>query len=150
MDRPSERTVGELMQQRPDQPTILMGLAQFLSQDVRPAIEDKGLSFRVLIASAVAMSMALEQSGMDQREIDEMQSLGRLLDGLVPTADLTPKCRRETLGHMNEEIARMLKEDDIAPQQLDDLRGLLKVTLASQIAAMNPRFDLSDTLEKTA
>ncbi len=135
------------MQERPDQATMLMAMAQFFASEVRPAIDDKGLSFRVLIASAVATSLALEQAGMHEREVAEMQSLGRILGGLVPTGELSDRTRRHTLREMNTEVARGLRHDSLDDDTVAALAVHLKATLGARLAAINPRFDTRDKVE---
>lgn len=137
------------MQERPDQATMLMAMAQFLASEVRPAVADKGLSFRVLIASAVATSLALEQNGMHEREVAEMQSLGSILGGLVPTDELSDATRRRTLREMNTVVARGLREDAFDDETVARLGSHLKRTLAARLAAINPRFDIRDQVEDT-
>src|SRR5690606_2436834 len=60
---PADRT-GGLMFDRPDAATVLFGLAAFLEQDVRPALQDKALAFRVRIAAHLAQTLAL-QAGLE-------------------------------------------------------------------------------------
>lgn len=48
---------------RPEPPALLLGLARFLEEEVKPAIPERGLSYRCLVAASLCKSLAAELSG---------------------------------------------------------------------------------------
>ena len=132
------------MQERPDDATTLIGLATFLAREVRPAIGDKGLRFRTLIAAHLAKSVAMSIATADQRRREALDDLADLLQREAPGPD--PGAERETLRAWQEELAVGLRSDTISVD-LDALRDVLMKSLASDIRIANDRFDLNDSLE---
>ncbi len=56
----------------PDDPTLLAGVARFLMADVRPAVQDAGLRFRLLVAASVLQQvgagLGLESTAVDDKD----------------------------------------------------------------------------------
>lgn len=132
------------MQERPDDATTLLGLAGFLAGEVRPALGDKGLRFRALIAAHLAKSVAMSIATADQRRRQALTALAALLERDVPGPDATEE--KEALRAWQEELSTGLRSDTLAVD-LDALRDVLMAGLASDIRIANDRFDLKDTLE---
>jgi hypothetical protein len=101
---------------------ILGGVARFLDE-LRPTIDDSGLSFRARIASALLDSVAAEDS---QRE----------------ALAASEAARREAIGVDEAELLRRLAEDPPPPEEEERWRAAILAGLSERLAARNPRFDL--------
>src|SRR5262249_24300535 len=102
------------MLERPDKATILNEVARFLEEQVKPALQDPGLSYRALVAGSLLRSVALQRDG------DDRERLARL--GVSSVEELRDKIRARALP--DTALARKLI--------LEGLREELEVT--------NPRF----------
>ena len=132
------------MQERPDDATTLLGLAGFLMAEVRPALGDRGLRFRALIAAHLAKSVAMSIATADQRRRESLTELAALLGRDVPGPDAAQE--KEALRAWQEELSASLRDDTVSVN-LDALRDVLMKGLANDIRIANNRFDLNDTLE---
>ena len=71
------------MQNRPDKTDLLEAVARFLERDVKPAIKDPSLAFRVLIAANLAAVVAGELRVEDAATGAELDRLRALLPELA-------------------------------------------------------------------
>lgn len=132
------------MQDIPDKATLLAAVRRFLKADLAAVIPDPALRFRVLIAANLL--------GVVERELGHEQAhhaaeVGRLV-ALLQDADAEmllglqgDAARREALGPLYE---RLLEGDSADPDAVFDH---VKATLAEKLAVVNPRFDLSSTID---
>lgn len=131
------------MQDEPNKTAILMGVARFLDQDVRPEIADRALAFRVRIAthllSTVVRELAFE-SAADSAELASIQTT--LGEPATPQPDA--QVRAEAIAAGNRELVAGLASGDLDPEALHDH---LERALAARLAVSNPRFDLSPEIE---
>ena len=67
------------MQDRPDKATLLDAVVRFLAGEVLPAVSDKALNFRLLIAANLLTVVSAELRGDDERLCREAQRLRALL-----------------------------------------------------------------------
>lgn len=124
---------------------LLQGLALFLGDTVRPAIDasgDKGLAFRVRIAQHLTMSLALElQSG----EGHDRAAIARL-DALLGTSSTpsTASEARTVRAHLEAQLATSIDDGTAVDEVL--LHDHLHKALADELSVTNPRFDLSQDL----
>lgn len=107
----------------------LAAVARFLDADLRPALTDRALSFRLRIASSLLQSLALEAAHTGALAAAEAQRLGAL--GLGDASAL----------------ARGLREGTVPPERERAVREHLIQTLRERLAAVNPRFDTSPEIE---
>lgn len=137
------------VQQRPDKATLLDAVAQFLVSEVYPAVPDKKLNFRVLIAANLATMVSAELKTADERETAELSRLRALLPGVVQEepAKLTAQARAEALVSLNRELATRLRERRLSREELARAHEHIKQTLTETLAVVNPRFDTSPTIE---
>ena len=68
------------MQDRPDKQTLLDAIAAFLVTEVRPKIDDPGVSFRVLVAAHVCSQVAAEDLHVTS-SLDEARAAARAIVG---------------------------------------------------------------------
>jgi Domain of unknown function (DUF6285) len=123
------------MQDPPDKEMLLHAVARFLAEEVRPAMSDPRLSFRVLIAAHLAMTVANECRSGASEEVDELARLRAIYpdDG-------------GSLRDLNLRLANEVRDGAIA---VDDprLRDHVKKTLLAKLAINSPRFETSPEIE---
>ncbi|MBL8919055.1 MAG: hypothetical protein JNJ54_09370 [Myxococcaceae bacterium] len=135
------------MQNRPDHPTLLDAVAQFLLGEVSPKLEaDKALQFRVLIAANLATVVAAELRTETARFEAEASRLKRLLPAEASALRLdTPDraARLEALEQLNRALTTKLRARSLSPEQLAEVQEALFATAKETLEVTNPRFDLS-------
>jgi hypothetical protein len=137
------------VQQRPDHAALLEAVAQFLISEVYPAIPDKKLNFRVLIAANLANLVCAELKGGEAQSEGELKRLHELLPGVVDgeASGASARSRAEALGALNRELASRLRHRRFDPAALARVQAHLKQTLTETLTLVNPRFDTSPTIE---
>lgn len=135
------------MQDRPSKEVLLDALAGFLLQQVRPAISDPGLSFRVLIAANLATVVAGEIRSEETQDTAELARLRALL----PQVEVQPGTTREELHAcirtLNAALAKQLRSGAFNAAQLAQATSHVKQTLLEKLAVNNPRFETGLDIE---
>jgi hypothetical protein len=133
------------MQDRPEKEVLLDAIANFLINQVRPAISDPGLNFRVLIAANLAVIAAAEIRGEETQDPAELNRLRALLADVPPVGDLTTRTGRyEATRALNHALAEQLKAGKVGYAQAT---AHLKQTLIEKLAVNNPRFETALEIE---
>ena len=133
------------MQDRPEKEVLLDALANFLIQQVRPAVSDPGLNFRVLIAANIAMQVAAEIRGEETQDAAELTRLRELLADVPIAGDLTTRSAQlAATKQLNRELSERLKRGTV---DFAKATAHLKQTLIEKLAVGNPRFDTSLEIE---
>ena len=117
---------------------MLQGLSMFLGGTVRPAIDDKGLAFRVRIAQHLTLSMALELSlaePADRAALKRLHALGFAPADPPTTAAQASAARDAAEGGLAAAIRRGDALDESA------VRQHIEQSLRDELAYTNPRFD---------
>ena len=128
------------MQERPDVSALLGAVGEFLLREVHPALGDKALQFRVLIASHLLSVIDGELAGSEARETCELASLRALLGERAPEGEaLTQAQRREALTRLNRALCAWVRE--APPEALAPAYEHLRRAMAATLAYANPRFD---------
>ena len=125
----------------PDEPTLLRAVARFLETDLRGAITDRGLAFRLRIASHL---LATTAAHLEQGEALETRSLADLTD-LLETPLPPDLGRREILAELHAELSRRLREGTV---DREASLAWLQEALRSQLKLTNPRFVLDAQIEQ--
>jgi hypothetical protein len=133
------------MQDRPDRHALLTAVAGFLKSDVMPAIKDPGVRFRLLVATHVLGVVDRELAGEHGAWAGQRDRLVAL--GIAVPADLLdePARRAAIAGAHAELVARIdgaARDADLSAE-----RAHIAATLREKLAVVNPRFDLSPTIE---
>jgi hypothetical protein len=132
------------MQDRPDASTLLEAVARFLGEEVRPAVSDPALSFRVLIAASLSATVARELATTEEQDQAQLERLRALLPDVAPPG-LTSERRAErhaAIATMEDELAARIRDDRLTDGQLLAAHAHVERTLAEKLAVTNPRFDL--------
>ena len=135
------------MQNRPDHPTLLDAVAQFLLRDVSPKLEaDKALQFRVLIAANLASVVANEQRTEATRFAAELARLAALLPdeaAALPLDSTDRQPRLDALEKLNRALAAKLRAHSLSPEQLAHTLEALFAIAKDTLEVTNPRFETS-------
>jgi len=133
------------MQDIPDKSALLGAVRRFLKDDLLGAVSDPSLRYRVLVALSLLGVVEREISLEGRHYAGELDRLAELLgaEEIAPLRALqTDESRRAALTPIYE---RLLLGDAADP---DALFAHVKATLGDKLAVVNPRFDLSPTVEK--
>lgn len=132
------------MQDIPDKATLINAVRRFLKEDLATVVSDPGLRFRVLIAAnllgVVAREMTLEHAHHDA-EVTRLAELLADLDADALKAVQGDAPRRAALAPLYASLLQGEGQGDEA------LFKHIKATLAEKLAVINPRFDLSQTID---
>jgi hypothetical protein len=133
------------MQDRPEKEVLLDALANFLIQQVRPAVSDPGLNFRVLIAANIAVQVAAEIRGEEAQDAAELRRLRELLADVPVSGDLATRSGQQAATKvLNHALAERLK---LGTVDFAKATEHLKQTLIEKLAVNNPRFDTALEIE---
>jgi|GEM_PF-1728335 len=129
------------MQYRPTQEELLLAIADFIEQDVRPQLSgDKALSFRCLIAANLARMCVLERRMEEWHDGLELAALSALgVDGAqgdeVPA---TKEARTDLLQSLNARLSATIADGSADPTAA---AAALRTVLKGRLGVTNPRFD---------
>ena len=130
------------MQDLPDKQTLLAGVARFLEGEVRPAVTDRGLAFRIRIAAHLLGVVAREVTHEEAHDRAELDALCALLgrEGSVPSG---AGDRSDAIREAREALSGAIRAGEVSDG--DAVAGLLEL-LATKLSVSNPRFDLTREL----
>lgn len=129
------------MQERPAPRAVLEALARFLLEELQPALTDKRLAFRVLIAAHLASTVAAELDERSRHAEEELLRLSALLPDVPVSSDVRVALRDLNAALLDRLVQGKPPEDDVA------LRAHLRMTLADALRVFSPRFDTSFDIE---
>ena len=133
------------MQDIPDKATLLAAVRRFLKTELAGVVPDPALRFRVLIAAnllgVVERELTLEQAH-HSAETDRLAALLSELDVEALLACQGDDARRAALAPLYE---RLLTDETVDEQARF---AHVQATLAEKLAVINPRFDLSPTIDQ--
>ena len=138
------------MQNRPDKSALLAAVARFLEREVKPAIKDPSLSFRVLIAANLAAMVAGELEVEDPAGDAELDRLAELLPaeaGDLSRARASREERRRALGRLNRELCAQIRAGRFDGERRKEAWDHAVLTLKGELFTSNPRFDTSADIE---
>ena len=133
------------MVERPETEALLLAVARFLENEVRPVVSDPRLAFRLLIAANLNTIVAAELKNggaFSQAELSRLRSLlpeaaAKLSVGQSDQTD------SETMIALNRVLAEKLRGGEVlSSETLSHIRAHLKQTLHDKLTVSNPRFDL--------
>ncbi|HZS37147.1 MAG TPA: DUF6285 domain-containing protein [Polyangia bacterium] len=130
----------------PDKATLLDAVALFLVGELKGAVADPKLGFRVLIAAHLTASVAAELRGDDAQDAAELERLRALLPD-VATQQNDPAERRAELARLNGELAKRLRGGALDGDAWRAAFDHLQATLAEKLRVVSPRFELKPDIE---
>ncbi len=134
------------MQQRPDKTELLTAVARFLEREVKPAIKDPALAFRVLIAASLTGIVAGELQTEDAATAVELERLAAILPDEAAARGLEKKLatregRKEALIALNRALCDRIRKGDLADDR--QVWNHVSLTLRGELFTSSPRFDTS-------
>ncbi len=138
------------MQQRPDKTELLAAVARFLEREVKPAIKDPALAFRVLIAANLTGIVAGELQTEDAATAVELDRLAQLLPEAAAAIGLETKLatregRKEALIALNRALCDRIRAVDFVKDP--QVWSHVTLTLRGELFTSSPRFDTSIDIE---
>ena len=133
------------MQDIPDKSTLLTAVARFLKRDLAPVTESPALRFRVLIAANL-LGVVTREIGLEATHFNaEVDRLDGLLSEEAVAQLRAAQGEEARRAALSEAYAQLLTAPEV-PE--DALFAHVQATLAEKLAVINPRFDLSMTLDQ--
>jgi flagella basal body P-ring formation protein FlgA len=132
------------MQHRPDKTALLEAVARFLDKEVRPAVSDPSLAFRVLIAQNLCQLVSAE---MQMEEVAEAAELDRLA-ALLPELDLelargSREERTRALERANRELCARIEGGAVEVGPGSEVWEHVTTALRGELLTSSPRYDTS-------
>ena len=123
---------------RSDDTHLLEAIAHFLDGQVRGAVEDKALAFRVRIASHLLAAIARRVSSGEAQTREAIPRLAALLGEPPPVQPRTAREAEAMKKSLEAALAEQLRDaPSLDPRVVEALRGLL----IEEITLAQPRFD---------
>ncbi len=133
------------MQDIPQKENILLAVAKFLGQEVRPHVADPRLSFRLLIAAHLCGVVAQECASDEEQDAAELARLA----GLYPEVDAAVHGRaaKAAIRAASARLAADVREGKIPVSPGTPAWDHVKRTLAEKLAVASARFDTRAEIE---
>lgn len=134
------------MQDSPSKTELLQAVAKFLSEDLRGAVKDQALAFRVLIAANLVQIVATEIEAEEKHDAAELSRLFTLLRASGEPAT-TASDRRGQIRGLNEQLAAKIRAGSLDATPGGGAWQHVQETLREKLQVDNPRFDLKKEIE---
>jgi hypothetical protein len=137
------------MQNRPDKATLLEAVARFLATEVKPAIADPALAFRVLVAANLAAVVAAEVMTEEAQEQAELERLRGLLGAEGAPLPGSAAARKAEIRERNRALVALVGSAALGEADAQRIRDHVMLTLRGELLAQSPKFDTSLDIEGT-
>jgi Domain of unknown function (DUF6285) len=126
---------------------VLKALAEFLSKNVRPVMQDPKLSFQVLIAESLLQGLASESASESANLTRELTALRLVSEkpGANESA-LSDTEKRSEIEALTNALCAEVSHGNLQPVRFNALLTHLKTTLKEDIMTTNPRFLFAEDL----
>jgi hypothetical protein len=133
------------MQDNPSKLELLRAVSILLKEDIRPAIEDKGLQFRALIAANLVRIVADEIENEESADHEEFSALLALLPDCLEDEELKGHHRKEAILRLRKALAEKIRNRSLEnhPATFEFLKNNLK----AKLEVVNPRFSTELEIE---
>jgi len=138
------------MQNRPDKTALLEAVARFLEREIKPAVKDPSLSFRVLIAANLCQLVSAEIQMEDAATDAELDRLAALL----PDVEVDPararsshEERRRALERYNRALHDRIQSGAVRAEPGTEAWEHVTTTLRGELLTSSPRFDTALDIE---
>jgi Domain of unknown function (DUF6285) len=125
---------------------VLKALAEFLSKNVRPVVQDPKLSFQVLIAESLLQGLAAESDSESANLTRELTALRLLSEKRSDSSALSDAEKRVEIDALTHALCAEVGLGNLEKARFDALRAHLKTTLKEDIMTTNPRFLFAEDL----
>jgi hypothetical protein len=133
------------MQDLPEKENILLAVAKFLGQEVRPHVTDPRLSFRLLVAAHLCGVVAQECASEEEADAAELGRLAALLEGVPPSAH--GRAGRAAIAAANVQLAASLRDGAVGADPGSPAWEHVMKTLTEKLAVSSARFDTRKEIE---
>lgn len=138
------------MQNRPDKAALLEAVARFLEREIKPAIKDPSLSFRVLIASNLCQLVSAELQMEDMATDAELERLSALLPDVqidLAKARTSREGRVRAIAEYNRALCDRVTSGGIQAEPGGELWSHVTTVLRGELLTSSPRYDTSLDIE---
>ncbi|HEY4116464.1 MAG TPA: DUF6285 domain-containing protein [Byssovorax sp.] len=134
------------MQNRPEKQALLEAVARFLATDVKAAVKDPSVAFRVLVAANLCAVVAAEVATEEMQEHAELERLVAL--GLAEDKPRAASAdRKRAIADANREIVRRARAGELDEDATRRLTEHALITMRGELLAQSPRFDQAMEIE---
>jgi hypothetical protein len=137
------------MQNRPDKAALLEAVARFLANELKPAVADPSLAFRVLVAANLCAVAAAEVMTEEAQEEAELGRLRELQAAGAATAPANASARKAEIRERNLALVRRIQAPELGDTERRRILDHTMLTLRGELFAQSPRFDTSLDIERT-
>jgi hypothetical protein len=137
------------MQDEPDKSALLSGVARFLDEDLRGAVKDPALAFRLRIAANLVRMVAVEGAVEDAHDAAHLAALAELLPEVAGELDELEggEARREVIRRLERALATRVRTGALDDARLPEARAVVRRLLVQRLSVVNPRFSTREHIE---
>lgn len=138
------------MQNRPDKSALLQAVARFLEKDIKPAIKDPSLSFRVLVAANLCQMVSAEIQMEDVATDAEIERLAALLPDVeidLAKARQSRDGRVGAIAKYNRALCDRIAGGALSIEPGGEVWNHVSITLRGELLTSSPRYDTSLDIE---
>jgi len=133
------------MQDSPSKLELLRALSVFLKEDIRPALSDKSLQFRTLIAANLARIVADEIQAEEGEDHKELAGLKNLIPDYLEAGELSGEARKTAIKELRLELSKRIRSGHATDKS--KVFDFLKEDLKAKLMIVNPRFSTELEIE---
>ena len=127
------------MQDTPSRLELLGGLSRFLGDQVAPALNDRGLAYRLRVGIYILDTVVRELASEEEHDAAELEGLRALME-LDNSSDPAGEARHRLIRSLNEKLAQSIRDGDFADSKA--LHDHVKATLTDKLGVVQPNFDV--------
>lgn len=135
------------MQNLPDRDILLQATAGFLMEQVLPAVEDRGLRFRVRIAAHLLATVSRELHDEEGDDEKQLARLAALLGAPNPAGTLGRDARHEEIRALESALAETARQADPTDPAAAPLLGTIRADLKARLQVVSPHFSTARHIE---
>ncbi len=135
------------MQNLPDRNILLQATAGFLMEQVLPAVEDRGLRFRVRIAAHLLATVSRELLDEESDDAAQLRRLASLLGAPDAKDGLGRDGRHARIRDLEAALADAARQADPADPAEAPLLSAIRADLKARLQVVSPHFSIAPDIE---
>ena len=135
------------MQNLPDRNILLQATAGFLMEQVLPAVDDRGLRFRVRIAAHLLATVSRELLDEDGDDAAQLARLGALLGSPGAEDGLGRDARHAQIRDLEAAVADAARQADPTDPRSAPLLSAIRADLRARLQVVSPHFSTAPDIE---
>ena len=135
------------MQNLPDRNILLQATAGFLLDQVLPALDDKGLRFRVRIAAHLLATVSRELFDEEADDCEQMERLAAVLEMPASEGLADRDARHARIRDLEAGLATAARQSDPLDPAAAPLLDAIRADLRARLQVVSPHFSLSPDIE---